>query len=289
MPFFPTRARGQNFLHDRSVARRFAAAALGTSEGSEHGAIVEIGPGTGAITFPLIEAGAFVLGVELDPRLAARLEGRARDRGVHHRLRVVAADARDFDFAAGIRESGVAFPLPACGNLPFSTASRLLVRLVGSTTPGPVQLFDSLTLTLQREVAQRVAAPSGHPDYGPLSVVVQQAVLPRLLFLIHPAAFRPRPRVVAAVLRLVPRPDPPRPGDPVRFHRLVRGLFRHRRKTLKNCIAALGDRALREGAARAAAALGLDPGFRPGQLTVSEFAALSRLAGGEGLGDPPAC
>ena len=276
MAFFPTRARGQNFLHDRSVAERFAAAALGPGEPE---AIVEIGPGKGALTFPLLAAGARVLAIELDRRLVRILEERAGERGLSGRLRVLPGDALRLDLAAAIAGFGASPPLPICGNLPFSAASPLLLRLIeGHAVPGDPPLFDALTLTLQREVADRVAARRGDPDYGALSVVVQQALVPEILFRIHPGAFRPRPRVVAAVLRLTPRPDPPPLGREDHFRSLVRGLFGHRRKTLGNGVARLTppDRARR--VRDAVETLGLDPGLRPEQLAVADFAALSRLS-----------
>ncbi len=280
MPFFPTRARGQNFLHDRSVAERFASVALESARGaSPPHEIVEIGPGKGALTFPLLAAGARVLAVELDPRLVAILEDRARRLGAAERLRVITGDALRFDLAAAIRSFGAAPPLPVCGNLPFSAASPLLLRLIeGCSDPaGPPRLFDALTLTLQREVANRVVAPCGDPDYGTLSVVVQQALRAEIRFLIHPGAFRPRPRVVSAVLRLTPRTDPPEIGAENHFRSLVRELFRHRRKTLRNGIARLGDRTLAGRMTVAIETLGIDPGLRPERLTIPDFAALSRL------------
>lgn len=320
--FFPTRARGQNFLHDREVAARFAAAVLDPVSGldpasgrgrspaggrpaagaaAEAPAVVEIGAGKGALTLPLLAAGARVLAVEVDARLAAFLRERAEERGFARRLRIVTADALELDFAAAIRDFGAAPPLPVCGNLPFSVGARLLLRLleVGLGTEAAAEvgagaeaaadreagaegagaggrLFSSLTLTLQREVAERVTARCGDAEYGALSVVARQALSPRLLFRIHPAAFRPRPRVVAAVVRLTPRPDPPPAGDPRRFRALTRALFAHRRKTLGNSIARLPDPELRARVAAAAAELGLDPARRPQELPVEDFAALAR-------------
>lgn len=356
--FFPTRSRGQNFLHDREVAARFAAAVLapssgpgrsragGGESGGESGgeavgesggeapegrAVVEIGAGKGAITLPLLAAGARVLAVEVDPRLAAVLRERAGERGFASRLAIVTADALELDFAAALRDFGAVPPLPVCGNLPFSVGARLLLRLLevglgagrgvddgegddgggdegggddgadtgaaaavevgdagdaGTGAEGGFEresgaggaLFSSLTLTLQREVAERVTARCGDPEYGALSVVVRQALSPRLLFRIHPAAFRPRPRVVAAVVRLTPRPDPPPVGDPQRFRALTRALFAHRRKTLGNSIARLPEPELRARVAAAAATLGLDLARRPEELPVADFAALSRWA-----------
>ncbi len=289
MAFFPTRARGQNFLHDRSVATRFAAEALrppgAASSGAASGrAIVEIGPGKGAITFPLLEAGARVLAIELDPRLADVIESRARDRGLEQGLHLVRGNALRLDFGAVLEAFGAAPPLPLCGNLPFSTASVLLLRLIEGGEEAPLR-FHPLTLTLQREVAERAAARPGTPEYGALSVVVQQAMRVRIRFLIHPAAFRPRPRVVSAVVRLRPRPDPPPVGDPGHFRTLVRGLFTHRRKTLKNAAAALppppaGDPSdgppLPERIRRALDELDIAPGLRPEALTPAQFAALAR-------------
>ena len=273
--FFPTRARGQNFLHDRSVAERFVAAALGAGE---PGPIVEIGPGKGALTFPLLAAGARVLAIEVDPRLAARVEQYARDRGVSQNLQVVTGDALRMDLGAAIAAFGVAPPLPICGNLPFSVASPLLLRLIeGHAVRGAPPLFDVLTLTLQEEVADRVVARRGERDYSALSVVVQQALRVELCFRIHPGAFRPRPRVVSSVVRLAPRPDPPPVGREGHFRELVRGLFAHRRKTLRNGVARLRDRELAGRVQIALDQLGLDPGLRPEQLAVSDFAELSRL------------
>ena len=328
--FFPTRARGQNFLHDREVAARFAAAVLdpvsGTDPASGPGrspaggrpaagaaaeapAVVEIGAGKGALTLPLLAAGARVLAVEVDARLAAFLRERAAERGFAPRLRIVTADALELDFAAAVRDFGAAPPLPVCGNLPFSVGARLLLRLleVGLGTDAAAEvgagaeaaadreagaegagagggLFNSLTLTLQREVAERVTARCGDPEYGALSVVARQALSPRLLFRIHPAAFRPRPRVVAAVVRLTPRPDPPPAGDPRRFRALTRALFAHRRKTLGNSIARLPDPELRARVAAAAGELGLDPARRPQELPVEDFAALARRVHGPANG-----
>ena len=275
MTFFPTRARGQNFLHDRSVAERFVAAAVGSGE---PGAIVEIGPGKGALTFPLLAAGIRVLAIEVDPRLAGRVEEHARERGLSDNLRVVIGDALQLDLAAAIADFGAAPPLPICGNLPFSVASPLLLRLIeGHAATGDPPLFDALTLTLQKEVADRVVARRGERDYSALSVVVQQALRAELCFRIHPGAFRPRPRVVSSVIRLVPRPDPPAVGRESHFRALVRGLFAHRRKTLRNCVSRLPDRELAGRVRSALDTLGIDAGQRPEQLAVETFAELSRL------------
>ncbi len=270
-PFFPTRARGQNFLHDRGAARRFALAALGDAPPES---VVEIGPGKGALTVPLLEAGARVLGVELDGRLARVARERADRLGFGERLRIVEGDVLRLDLAGTLRDAGIEPPAPLVGNLPFSVASVLLLRLLPDGAP----LFAPMTLSFQREVAARVTAAPGDPDYGALSVVVGQALVADSCFRIHPAAFRPRPRVVAEVVKLTPRPDPPDAGDPDRFRRLVRGLFAHRRKTLRNCILRLPDRELGERVEAARNELGIDPELRPDQLAVEAFAAISRLA-----------
>ncbi len=272
-PFFPTRARGQNFLHDRGVARRFAAAALA---GEEPGAVVEIGPGKGALTLPLLEAGARVLAIELDPRLGRVVEEKADRLGLASRLRVVTGDVLRLDLAATLEEAEVPAPVPLVGNLPFSVASVLLLRLLPDGDP----LFRPMTLGFQREVAARVLARPGDPDYGALGVVVGQCLEAESCFRIHPAAFRPRPRVVAEVVRLTPRKDPPPVGDPDHFRRLVRGLFAHRRKTLGNCIQRLPDQTLAGRVEAAREELRIAPGLRPGELRVEDFAAISRITAG---------
>ena len=240
--------------------------------------IVEIGPGKGALTFPLLAAGIRVLAIEVDPRLAGRVEEHARERGLSDNLRVVIGDALQLDLAAAIADFGAAPPLPICGNLPFSVASPLLLRLIeGHAAPGDPPLFDALTLTLQKEVADRVVARRGERDYSALSVVVQQALRAELCFRIHPGAFRPRPRVVSSVIRLTPRPDPPAVGRESHFRALVRGLFAHRRKTLRNCVSRLPDQELAGRVRSALDTLGIDAGLRPEQLAVETFAELSRL------------
>ena len=250
------------------------AAALGSSEPRT---IVEIGPGKGALTFPLLAAGMRVLAIEVDPRLAARVEQYAVERGVADNLRVVTGDALEVDLGALIADAGLTAPLPICGNLPFSVASPLLLRLIeGHAAPGAPPLFDALTLTLQKEVADRVVARRGERDYSALSVVVQQALGAEVCFRIHPGAFRPRPRVVSSVVRLTPRPDPPPVGREDHFRALVRGLFTHRRKTLRNGASRLKDPELAGRVRDALDALGIDTGLRPEELAVSEFAELSR-------------
>ena len=251
------------------------AAAVGSGES---GTIVEIGPGKGALTFPLLTAGIRVLAIEVDPRLAARVEEHARERGLSENLRVVVGDALQLDLAAAIADFGAAPPLPICGNLPFAVASPLLLRLIeGHATPMDPPLFDALTLTLQKEVADRVVARRGERDYSALSVVVQQALRAELCFRIHPGAFRPRPRVVSSVIRLTPRPDPPAVGRESHFRALVRGLFAHRRKTLRNCVSRLPDKELAGRVEAALDTLGIDAGQRPEQLAVEAFAEVSRL------------
>ena len=292
--FFPTRARGQNFLRDPVLAERFAAAALAPpalapalpaapGAGEPDPVVVEIGAGKGAITLPLLRAGApvrvRVVAVESDDRLAALLEARARKEGIEERLRVVRADARSLDFRSALAGFGAVPPAPICGNLPFSVASVLLVRLIEAMGDGATPLFTTLTVSLQREVAARASARTGDAEYGALSVVVRRALEPRVLFNIPPRAFRPRPRVVTSVVRFTPRPDPPPVGDARQFNRLVRALFTHRRKVLSGGIARIPDPDLARRAAAAAAALGIDTTLRAEQLRVEDFAALALRVG----------
>ena len=252
------------------------AAALGPGE---PGAIVEIGPGKGALTFPLLAAGARVLAIEVDPWLAGRVEEYAKERGVDGNLRVVTGDALQLDLGAVIADFGAAPPLPICGNLPFSVASPLLLRLIeGHAAPGALPLFDVLTLTLQKEVADRVVARRGERDYSALSVVVQQALRAELAFRIHPGAFRPRPRVVSSVVRLVPRPDPPPIGGETHFRSLVcAASSRTAGRPSGTALPCSGTRSWPAAFRARSKRWESTPGSRPEQLEVSDFAELSRL------------
>ena len=259
-----TRALGQHFLRDRSVADRIVELVAP----SARDLIVEIGPGRGALTEALAARGGRLLALEIDAALAETLRERFAE---SRRVEIRQADARHFDYA-GLRALA---PDPAgrvlvVGNLPYSVGKPILAALVEA---GPA--IDEMALMLQKEVAERVAAEPGGKTYGALSVLTQIACAVRLAFTVPPGAFSPPPQVESAVVHLRSHREPPVPvADPARFVTAVRAAFSQRRKSLANALAAglgLGS----ERARRLIEAASIDPGRRAETLSLAEFARLT--------------
>ncbi len=249
----PRKRLGQHFLHDPGVIRRIVAAVDPRPEDR----LLEIGPGLGAITLPLLEAAGRLDAVEIDRDLAAALEERTRGRG---ELRLHVGDALRFDLE-GLPGGE---PIRVVGNLPYNISTPLLFRLLAAH-----RRIRDLHLMLQREVVERMQAGPGGREYGRLSVMTQLRCRVEPLFTIGRGAFRPPPKVESAFVRLVPLRTPPvAVADEARFAKLVTHVFSRRRKTLRNALRGL----LEETEIRA---LGLDPGLRPERLSLAEFARLS--------------
>ena len=255
---------GQCFLKDP----RFIARIVETLSPTPGETLLEIGAGEGQLTLPMVDAGARVCAIETDSRLARRLARKAGDD-----LELIEADAVKIDFDQLFEDRGLE-RIRGYGNLPYSVAAPILLRLL-SYAPR----FDSLTLMFQKEVAERLVARPSTKDYSFLSVVTQQAARPEILFRIPPEAFRPRPRVVSAVVRLDLRhAESPDCGDETTFRSLVKGLLTHRRKTIANNIKHLRPSILsRDVIAQAISARGIDPIRRAETLSVEEFAEISRI------------
>jgi 16S rRNA (adenine1518-N6/adenine1519-N6)-dimethyltransferase len=252
------RALGQHFLRDPRIAH----AVIELVAPGARDLVVEIGPGEGALTAELERRAGRVIALEIDRVLVARL--RTRFPGVE----VLEADARRWSYRSLPRPP--AGRVLVVGNLPYSVAKPILLALVEARTA-----IDEMALMLQREVADRVAAPPGGRTYGSLSVLTQLYCDVRVALRVPPGAFRPPPQVESAVLHLRVLPAP-RVGvqDEARFSTVVRAAFAHRRKTLANALA--GSLGIAPEEVRAAAdAVGIDPGRRPETLTIPEFAALS--------------
>lgn len=249
----PRKRFGQHFLHDAGVLQRIVAA-ISPRPGD---ALIEIGPGEGALTFPLIDAGADLTVIELDRDLAARL--RALE---HPRLRVVESDVLDVDFPDLSREAGA--PLRLVGNLPYNVSSPILFHALDAA-----QIIVDMHFMLQKEVVDRMAAMPGGKDYGRLSVMLQARCGVEPLFDVGPGAFRPPPKVDSAVVRLIPKPaESIGIADPIVFARLVKAAFAQRRKTLRNALSGIADPPAIETA-------GLDPGARAERIPVAGFVALA--------------
>ncbi len=224
-------------------------------------ALVEIGPGLGALTGSLFNAAGSLDVIELDRDLAAKLEARFDPDTVRvHRL-----DALKFDFKALSRERG---PLRIVGNLPYNISTPLLFHLVDAGSA-----IRDMHLMLQKEVVDRMAAGPGGRDYGRLSVMVQFRCQVETLFSVGPGAFTPPPKVHSTVVRLIPYETPPvRVTHSHQLERVVLMAFGMRRKTLRNSLKPLLSAAQIEAA-------GVDPGARPETLDLARFAALANKLG----------
>jgi 16S rRNA (adenine1518-N6/adenine1519-N6)-dimethyltransferase len=248
----------QNFLVDSEVLESIVAAAE-TVPGRR---VLEVGPGLGILTRALLEAGAAVTAVELDAGLAALLRAGFEDEIADGRLRLVQGDILDQDLATLIDP-----PFDVVANIPFHITSPILHRVLGLERPP-----ERIVLMVQREVAERVAAPPGRMSY--LSVFAQYHARISVLRTVSRDAFEPPPDVESAVLLLEPRRERAlRPDEEDELWRLVQAAFRERRKMLHNVLA----RQLPLPAARVAAALdaaGIAPDRRPQTLSVAEWLTL---------------
>jgi 16S rRNA (adenine1518-N6/adenine1519-N6)-dimethyltransferase len=252
---------GQHFLVDESVVDAIVRAIAPARED----ALVEIGPGLSALTAPLLQQAARLTVVEIDRDLAQRL----RNKYPAERLDVVEADALTVDFA------GFGTGLRVVGNLPYNISSPLLFHLMAAADHVRDQHF-----MLQREVIDRMVATPSSADYGRLSVMLQSRYRMDKLFDVPPEAFDPPPRVVSAVVRMVPLPaERPRPRSEAALEQVVAKAFAQRRKMLRR---ALGDWA----AVIPWDELGIAPTARAEEVPVERFIALADTLQAAGLVGP---
>jgi 16S rRNA (adenine1518-N6/adenine1519-N6)-dimethyltransferase len=255
----PRRSLSQNFLTDAAALDAIVDAA----ELRPGDRVVEVGPGLGVLTRRLLAAGASVLAVELDPRLADWLR---RELGSVAGFELVQADALEIDPPNCFPGQ----PYKVVANIPYHITSPLLHAFLEGERPPRLTV-----LLVQLEVAERVAAPPGQMSY--LSVFVQNVARAEVVARVPAEAFEPAPKVDSAVLRLIARADPPIPSGAERepFYRIVQAGFRQRRKQLHNGLGR--ELPLPPGALDGAlATCAIDPQRRPQTLSVDEWACLSR-------------
>ena len=263
-PERPKRSLGQNFLQDPRISRRIVES-LGVRAGDT---ILEIGPGRGALTRPLLETGHPLVLVEKDDALAARWWERTRDRDD---VRVVHGDILETDLAT----AGDPAHLRVIGNIPYNITSPILFHVLSRPRPREIVLM------VQREVGDRIVADAGTREYGALSVGVQVVAHAERLFAVPRGAFHPRPRVDSAVLRITPRrPAPLAPEVEAAVRELTRAVFGWRRKKLRTVLRDHPDLALgRTGAEDLLQRTGLDGDARGEVLAPSEFVHLAEESG----------
>jgi len=246
---------GQNFLHERGVIEKIVLA-IDPRPGDR---LVEIGPGQGALTLPLLDRHGALTAIEFDRDLLAPLAAAAQGHGA---LTLLNADVLDVDFSA--LADGARIRL--VGNLPYNLSSPILFHALDHAPA-----IRDMHFMLQKEVVERMAAAPGSKVYGRLSVMLQAYCAVTPLFKVPPGAFRPAPKVDSAVVRLLPRaPSDIGIDDPAGFAQVVRAAFGQRRKTLRNALSGVADSAMIEAA-------GLRPDARAEQLSVADFIRLAKL------------
>lgn len=254
-----SKALGQNFILDRQLLARIAAVP-GPLNGQT---AYEVGPGPGGLTNALLEAGANVVAVERDRRCIPALAELQAD--FPNKLRVLDADALSIDERA---EAGDGAHIVS--NLPYNVGTALLLRWLSGPWP---PWWQSLTLMFQREVAERIVAAPGSKDYGRLSILSQWRSDARIVMNVHRSAFVPPPKVMSAVVHIVPR-EMPEGVTPSVLERLTEAAFGQRRKMLRSSLKEL------PGALDTLAALGIDSARRAETVSVPEFVAIARELSG---------
>lgn len=247
---------GQNFLHDPQVISRL----LRVIDPRPGETLVEIGPGLGALTAPLLSLCGRLDVVEIDEDVIPALEAACAGRG---ELQILRGDALQIDYRR-FRADG---PLRLVGNLPYNISSPLLFHLLEQS-----DAIHDMHFMLQKEVVDRICASAGDEAYGRLSVSIAARADAVRLFTVGPGAFRPAPKVDSAVVRLRPRPPPVAISDLTRFNRVVKAAFAQRRKQLGNTLKGLLDSTDID-------ACGIDPRQRAEQLDLAAFARLADRLG----------
>ena len=251
----PARKRfGQHFLHDRNIVECIIRA-IDPRPGDR---LLEIGPGYGAITYPLLERCKQMTAVEIDRDLIPQLQKKSETLG---ELELINADILEFDLDSLPGDD--AYRL--VGNLPYNISTPLLFHLLES-----VHRIIDMHFMVQKEVALRIVAGPGDANYGRLSVTLQQRCDCEYLFDVAPTCFRPPPRVNSAVVRMLPLAEPRHDhGDDAVFSSIVQAAFGQRRKTVANSLKSLVKRDLFERC-------GIDPGLRAENLDIRDYACLSK-------------
>ncbi len=257
-PHRPRKRFGQHFLHDAGVIARLVA----VIRPLETDTIIEIGPGEGVLTGPLLAAGARVTAIEIDRDLAAALPERL---GFPEALKVVQADVLKLDLAAFAGEAGVR----VVGNLPYNISTPIMFHLFRWR-----EAIADMHFMLQKEVVDRLVAGPGSKQYGRLSVMAAFHCRMGRLFSVPPGAFRPPPKVDSAIIRMLPKAlDEATLARRPQLEEVVRQAFGQRRKTLRNALKGMMDE-------KAIEAAGIDPKARAETVSLQGFLELASQVGG---------
>lgn len=254
MKHLPRKRFGQHFLQDKFVIQRI----VDEIAADESAAIVEIGPGKGALTLPLLKAKGSLDVIEIDRDLATGLAATCRG---NSGLRIHTADALKFDFTSLGRQK-----INLVGNLPYNISTPLIFHLLAN-----LDCISSMLFMMQKEVVDRICAGPNSGDYGRLSVMVQSQCLAERLFNIAPEAFNPPPKVESSLIRLLPkRAEQCHIRDRALFSSLVKQAFSQRRKTIRNSLKGMVDEQILAGA-------GITATSRAENLSVDDFIKVSNF------------
>ena len=261
--FHFSKAKGQNFLVAGWVPQRIAEdAGVDDTAG-----VLEIGPGIGPLTQQLALRAKKVCAVELDKRLAPILEKTVGD---FQNLEILWDDILNQDIPALVAEKFPGLRPMACANLPYYITSPILIALLEA------ECFESVTVMVQKEVAQRIAAKPGSADYSAFTIFCQYYAEPEILFDVPAGCFLPQPKVTSAVIQLKVRKELPWDiADKATFFRAVRASFAMRRKTLQNGLSSGFPELGKAGAAEVLEACGLSPSVRGETLDIASFAQIA--------------
>jgi 16S rRNA (adenine1518-N6/adenine1519-N6)-dimethyltransferase len=258
---FPKKRLGQHFLVDSNILNKL----IRTAKIGEEDVVLEVGPGLGKMTLALAHRVKKVIAVEIDPKLVAILNEKVKD---YPNVEVVKGDILKVDFKHFFEKEG--HPVKVVANLPYQISTPLLSRLIESK-----EAFSTFTLMLQKEVAERMVAPPGNKEYGPLSIFVQLFFDVCIRFFIKPSAFFPPPKIESAVVRMAWKEKPViETKDEEWFKKVVRACFGYRRKTLINALKH-SELSLPESIESKMERIGIDPRRRPETLSIQEFVRLA--------------
>lgn len=257
----PRKRWGQHFLIDRNILNKV----IQTANIRKEDVVLEIGPGLGEMTAGLSKRAKKVIAVEIDSQLVGILKNKMRDTP---NVEVIKGDILKLEFNELLRREEI--PVKVVANLPYQISTPLLFRFIESK-----KLFLTLTLMLQKEVAERIVASPNRKEYGPLSIFVQWVSDIRIRFFVKPIAFLPPPQVESAVIHMTWRDKPlADTKDEEWFKKIVRSCFGYRRKTLINALkhsflSLPGNAELKMNK------IGIDPQRRPETLSIQEFTRLA--------------
>ena len=259
--FHFSKSMGQNFLIDPAIPYEIAE----SSRANEQNGVLEIGPGIGVLTKELAQRAAKVVSIEVDERLPPLL---AETMAGVDNFKLVLQDVLKVDLRALIEEEFPGMPVAVCANLPYYITSPIVMKLLGDRLP-----IESLTVMVQKEAADRLAAAPGTRASSAISCAVSYYATSKMMFTAAPGSFYPAPKVTSAVVRMEIRPTAVQVEDEEGYFALVRAAFGQRRKTAANAIAS-GLGMPKDAVTAAIEAAGFDARIRPEALTLEDFAKI---------------